>query len=131
MKQIQELSLTKRKEKGKRREQTSYIPGAIPSEPILPRHVRPEASPISPGSREPSTPKTEERSQSIQKNIVFFTPDPQIPLPDKICKVTSPIFEIRAKDYNVDFAGNELEKFIKRVEAATEFEGASREDIEP
>ncbi|MBW0575559.1 hypothetical protein O181_115274 [Austropuccinia psidii MF-1] len=47
----------------------------------------------------------------------------------EIPKVTSPIVKIRAKDYNVVFDGNEVEKFIKRVEAAAEIEGASGEDI--
>ncbi|MBW0564902.1 hypothetical protein O181_104617 [Austropuccinia psidii MF-1] len=90
MKQMQDLLLTKSKKKGKRREQTSYTPGASPSEPTLPRHVRPEDSPISPtpGPRATSTPKTEQRSQSIKEK-----------------------------------------KFIKRVEAAAEIEGASGEDI--
>ncbi|MBW0590150.1 hypothetical protein O181_129865 [Austropuccinia psidii MF-1] len=60
MKQMQDLLLTQSKKKGKRREQTSYTPGASPSEPTLPRHVRPEDSPISPtpGPRETSTPRT-------------------------------------------------------------------------
>ncbi|MBW0570311.1 hypothetical protein O181_110026 [Austropuccinia psidii MF-1] len=46
MKQMQDLLLTQSKKKGKRREQTSYTPGASPSEPTLPMHLRPEDSPI-------------------------------------------------------------------------------------
>ncbi|MBW0535928.1 hypothetical protein O181_075643 [Austropuccinia psidii MF-1] len=113
MKQIQDLLLTQSQKKGKRREQTSYTPGASPSEPTLTRHVRPEDSQISPtpGPRATSTSKTEQRSQSIQK------------------KVTSPIVKRRAKDYNIPFDGNEVETFIKRVEAEAEIEGASEEDI--
>ncbi|MBW0589877.1 hypothetical protein O181_129592 [Austropuccinia psidii MF-1] len=46
--QMKDILLTQRKKKGKRREKTSYTPGASPSETTLPRHVRPEDSPISP-----------------------------------------------------------------------------------
>ncbi|MBW0537447.1 hypothetical protein O181_077162 [Austropuccinia psidii MF-1] len=48
MKQMQDLLLTQRKKKEKRREKESYTPGASSSEHTLPRHVRPEDSPISP-----------------------------------------------------------------------------------
>ncbi|MBW0504492.1 hypothetical protein O181_044207 [Austropuccinia psidii MF-1] len=131
MKQIQDLLLTQSKKKGKRREKTSYTPGASLSEPTLPRHVRPEYSPISPtpGPRATSTPKTEQRSQSIPKKVSFSTSNHPSPLQKEIPKVTSPIVKIRAKDYNIFFDGNEVEKFIKRVEAAAEIEGASEEDI--
>ncbi|MBW0498731.1 hypothetical protein O181_038446 [Austropuccinia psidii MF-1] len=36
---------------------------------------------------------------------------------------------IRAKDYNIVFDGNEVETYIKRMEAAAEIEGASGEEI--
>ncbi|MBW0589785.1 hypothetical protein O181_129500 [Austropuccinia psidii MF-1] len=48
MKEMKDLLLTQGKKKQKRREQASYTPVASPSEPTLPRHVRPEHSPISP-----------------------------------------------------------------------------------
>ncbi|MBW0584891.1 hypothetical protein O181_124606 [Austropuccinia psidii MF-1] len=104
---MKDLLLTQIKKKGKRREQTSYTPGASPSEPTLPRNVRPEDSPISPtpGPRATSTPKTEQISQSIAKKI-------------------------RAKYYKLVFDGNELQKLIKRVEAEAEIEVDSEEDIE-
>ncbi|MBW0492276.1 hypothetical protein O181_031991 [Austropuccinia psidii MF-1] len=59
MKQIQDSLLKRSRKKGKIREQTSYKPGASPSEPTLPRNFRPEDSPISPkpGPRATSTPK--------------------------------------------------------------------------
>ncbi|MBW0583603.1 hypothetical protein O181_123318 [Austropuccinia psidii MF-1] len=115
----------------KRREKTSYTLGASPTEPTLPRHVKPEDSPISPtpGPRETSTPKTEQRSQSIPKKFFLTTPNHPSRLQKEIPKVTSPIVKIRAKDYNLVFDGNEVEQFIKRVEAAAEIEGFSGEDM--
>ncbi|MBW0577374.1 hypothetical protein O181_117089 [Austropuccinia psidii MF-1] len=44
--QLQILLTVTKKKKVKRRESTSYTPGTSPSEPTLPRHVRPEESPI-------------------------------------------------------------------------------------
>ncbi|MBW0543019.1 hypothetical protein O181_082734 [Austropuccinia psidii MF-1] len=131
VKKMQDLLLTRSKKKVKRREQLSYTPGASPSEPTLPRHVRPEDSPISPtpGPRATSTPKTEQRSQSIPKKVFLTTPNHPSILQKEIPKVTSPIVKIRATDCNIVFDGNEVEKFIKRVEAEAEIEGASGEDI--
>ncbi|MBW0478714.1 hypothetical protein O181_018429 [Austropuccinia psidii MF-1] len=45
MKQMQDILSTQSKKKGKRRGSTSYTPGGSPSEPTLPRHVRPEELP--------------------------------------------------------------------------------------
>ncbi|MBW0583295.1 hypothetical protein O181_123010 [Austropuccinia psidii MF-1] len=131
MNQMQDLLLTQSKKKGKRREKTVYTPGASPNEPTLPRHVRPEGSPVSPtpGPRATSTPKTEQRSHSIPKKVFLSTPNHSSPLQKEISKVTSPIVKIRAKDYNLVFDGNGVEKFIKRVEAAAEIAGAIGEDI--
>ncbi|MBW0465080.1 hypothetical protein O181_004795 [Austropuccinia psidii MF-1] len=128
---MQDFLLTKSKKKGKRREQTSYTPGASLSEPTLPRHFRPEDSPISPtpGPRETSTPKTEQISQSVQKKLFLSTPNHPSPLQKEIPKVTSSIVKIRDKDYNIVFDGNKVEKFIKRVEEAAEIERASGDDI--
>ncbi|MBW0571091.1 hypothetical protein O181_110806 [Austropuccinia psidii MF-1] len=115
MKQMQDFLLTQSKKKEKRREQTAYTPEASPSEPTLPRHVRPEESSISPtpGPRATSTPKTEQRSQSIPKKVFLTTPNYPTPLQKEIPKVTSAIVKIRAKEYNLVFDGNEVEKFIK------------------
>ncbi|MBW0592624.1 hypothetical protein O181_132339 [Austropuccinia psidii MF-1] len=128
---MQDLLLTQSKRKGKRREQTFYKPGASPTEPTLPRHVRPEDSPISPTPvpRTTSTSKTEQRSPTITKKVFLTTPNHSSSLQKEIPKVTSPIVKIRAKDYILVFDGNEVEKFIKRVEEAAEIEGASGEDI--
>ncbi|MBW0489587.1 hypothetical protein O181_029302 [Austropuccinia psidii MF-1] len=114
--------------KGKK---TSNTPGDGPSEPTLTRHVRPEESPISPkpGPRETSAPKTEKRSQIITKKLSFSIIRQPTPLQKEIPKVTSPILQIKAKDYNFVFDGNEVEKSTKRVETAAEIKEPSGDDI--
>ncbi|MBW0588259.1 hypothetical protein O181_127974 [Austropuccinia psidii MF-1] len=74
------------KKKGKRRGSTSYTPGASPSEPSLPRHVRPEESPISPtpGPRATSTPATESRPSNIPRRVFVSTPTNPSPLQQAI-----------------------------------------------
>ncbi|MBW0474163.1 hypothetical protein O181_013878 [Austropuccinia psidii MF-1] len=71
MKQMKYLLLTQRKKKGKRREQSSYTPGASKREPSFPKNLSPEDSPISPtpGPRVTSTPPTEPRSQNIPRRV--------------------------------------------------------------
>ncbi|MBW0468620.1 hypothetical protein O181_008335 [Austropuccinia psidii MF-1] len=85
MKQMQDLLLTKIKKKGKRREQSSYTPGASPSELTLPRHVRTEDSPVypTPGPRATSNPATEARAQDISRTIFVTTPNNPCPLQQK------------------------------------------------
>ncbi|MBW0526954.1 hypothetical protein O181_066669 [Austropuccinia psidii MF-1] len=73
MKQMQDLLLTQGKKKGRRRQSTSFTPGASPSEPTLPRHVRPSEAPISPKPRPraTSTPGTESRPQHHQRRAFY------------------------------------------------------------
>ncbi|MBW0518863.1 hypothetical protein O181_058578 [Austropuccinia psidii MF-1] len=74
IKQMQELFLTQRKNKQNRQGQKPYTPGACPSEPTLPRHVKPEDSPISPipGPRPTSTPKTQKKITEYPKESIFI-----------------------------------------------------------
>ncbi|MBW0487010.1 hypothetical protein O181_026725 [Austropuccinia psidii MF-1] len=101
MSKMQEFLLTQRKKKVKRRGQTSYTPGASPSEPMLPRHFRPEYSPISPtpGPRATSTPKTEKRSQSIPKKVSLTTPKHPSPLKKEIPKIMGAEAEIEVASW--------------------------------
>ncbi|MBW0512333.1 hypothetical protein O181_052048 [Austropuccinia psidii MF-1] len=87
-------------------------------------NVKLENSPISPtpGPRATSTPKTEQRSHSIPKKVFSSTPNHPSPSQREIPKVISSIVKIKDKDYNLVFDGNGVEKFIKRVEPATEIE---------
>ncbi|MBW0551837.1 hypothetical protein O181_091552 [Austropuccinia psidii MF-1] len=118
MKQMQYLLFEQSKKKGKRREQTSYTPGASSSEPTIPRHVRPEDSPISPtpGPRATSTPATEPRSKDISRIGFVTTPNSPSPLQKKVPRKEIPVVRIKAKDYNLNFDGEEVEKCIKKVE---------------
>ncbi|MBW0509225.1 hypothetical protein O181_048940 [Austropuccinia psidii MF-1] len=103
----------------------------FPSEPTLPRHVRPEDSPISPttGRRATSTPETEPRTESIQRRVFFTTPNKQSPLQQKVPRQERPVVKIKAKDYNLNFDGEEVEKFIKKVERIAQIEGETDEDL--
>ncbi|MBW0523436.1 hypothetical protein O181_063151 [Austropuccinia psidii MF-1] len=76
-------------------------------------------------------PHPKQKKDHIVSQRKYFLTTPNHPSPSKmeIPKVTFPIAKIRAKDYNLVFDGNEVEKFIKRVEAEAEIEGASGEDI--
>ncbi|MBW0514768.1 hypothetical protein O181_054483 [Austropuccinia psidii MF-1] len=118
MNQMQDVLLTQSKNKGKRREQSSYTPGASPNEPTLPKHVRPEDSPISPtpGPRETSTPETEPRAQKIPRRGFVTTPNSPSSLQKKYLRQERPVVRIKARDYNPNFDGEEIEKFIRKVE---------------
>ncbi|MBW0516778.1 hypothetical protein O181_056493 [Austropuccinia psidii MF-1] len=115
---MQELFLTQSKKKGKRREQASYTPVASPSEPTLPKHVRHEYSPISPtpGPRETFTPETEPITQNIPRRGFVPTPNNPSPLQQRVPSPERPVVKIKAKYYNINFDGEELEKFIRKVE---------------
>ncbi|MBW0568057.1 hypothetical protein O181_107772 [Austropuccinia psidii MF-1] len=128
---MQDLLLTQNKKKEKRREQTSYTPGASPSESTLPRHVRPEDSPISPtpGPRATSTPETEPRTQNIPRRVFVTTPNNPSPLQQKAPRQERPVVKINAKDYNLNLDGEEVEKLIKKVERIAQIEGATDEDL--
>ncbi|MBW0527223.1 hypothetical protein O181_066938 [Austropuccinia psidii MF-1] len=78
MKQMQDSLLIQSKKKWKIRKQKSYTPGASPSELKLPRHSRPEDSQISPRPvpTATSTPKIEQRLQSIPKKVFCFCTKP-------------------------------------------------------
>ncbi|MBW0567153.1 hypothetical protein O181_106868 [Austropuccinia psidii MF-1] len=131
MKQMQDILLAQSKKKGKRRVSTSYTPGGSPSEPTLPRHVRPEESPSSPtpGPRATSTPATEPRPQTHQMRAFISTPTNPSPLQNQILRQERPFFKIKAKDYDLNFNGEEVEKFISKVERIAQIEGAREEDL--
>ncbi|MBW0573611.1 hypothetical protein O181_113326 [Austropuccinia psidii MF-1] len=119
------------KKKGKRRGSTSYTPGASPSEPSLPRHFRPEESPISPTPvpRETSTPATESRPSNIPRIVFVLTPTHPSPLQQEIPRKERSVVKIKAKNSNLNFNGEEVEKFIKKIERIAQIEGATEEDL--
>ncbi|MBW0527179.1 hypothetical protein O181_066894 [Austropuccinia psidii MF-1] len=95
------------KKKGNRTESTSYIPGAGTNEPSLPRHVRPEESPISPppGPRAISTPATESRPPNTPRRGFVSTPAHPSPLQQQIPRKEISVVKIKAKNYNLNFKG--------------------------
>ncbi|MBW0509423.1 hypothetical protein O181_049138 [Austropuccinia psidii MF-1] len=88
MKQMQDLLLTQSKKKGKRKQSTTFTPGGSPIESTLPRHVRPEESPISPTPvpRATSTPVTEQRSQNAPRRVFVSTPTHPSPLQQQLSR---------------------------------------------
>ncbi|MBW0529160.1 hypothetical protein O181_068875 [Austropuccinia psidii MF-1] len=123
--------LSQTSKKGKRRQSIPNTPGNSPSEPALPRHIRPEDSPISPkpGPRAKSTPETNPRINNIPSRAFFPTPDSPSTLQQQVLKQERPVVEIKAKDYNVNFHGEEGEKFIKNVERIAQIEGETDGDL--
>ncbi|MBW0563426.1 hypothetical protein O181_103141 [Austropuccinia psidii MF-1] len=128
---MQDLLLTKGKKKGKRRQSTSFTPGASPSEPSLTRHDRPEESPISPtpGRRATSTPATEPRSSNVVRKVLVSTPTHPSPLHQEIPRQERSLVKRKPKNYNIDFNGEEVEKFIKKIERIAQIEGVTEEDL--
>ncbi|MBW0513699.1 hypothetical protein O181_053414 [Austropuccinia psidii MF-1] len=106
--QLKYILLTQRKKKGKR---------------------RPEDSPISPtpGPRATTTPVTEPRAQSIPRRVFINTPNNPSPLPQKASRQERPVVNIKAKHYNINFDGEEVERFIRKVERIAQIEGETDE----
>ncbi|MBW0543167.1 hypothetical protein O181_082882 [Austropuccinia psidii MF-1] len=130
MKQMQDF-LIQTSKKGKRRQSMPNTPGNSPSEPTLWRHIRPEDSPISStlGPRATSTPETEPRINNIPRRAFVSTHNNPRPLQQQVLKQERPVVKIKAKDYNLNFNGEEVEKFIKKVEIIAQIEGESDEDL--
>ncbi|MBW0465070.1 hypothetical protein O181_004785 [Austropuccinia psidii MF-1] len=126
-----EDTVEEHKKKENRRGSTSYTPGVSPSEPILPRHVRPEESPSSPtpGPRDTSTKATEPRPQPHQRREFFPTPTNPSPLEHQILIQDRPVVQIKAKYYNLNFNGEEVEKCISKVGRIAQIEGAREDDL--
>ncbi|MBW0520151.1 hypothetical protein O181_059866 [Austropuccinia psidii MF-1] len=131
MKQMQDMLSTQSKKKGKRRGSMSCTPGVSPSEPTLPRHVRPEESPSSPtpGPRATSAPEKELRPQNHQRRSFFSTPTNLSPLQHQIFRQKRPFVKIKAKDYNLNFKGEKVETLIIKLERIAQIEGAREEDF--
>ncbi|MBW0553819.1 hypothetical protein O181_093534 [Austropuccinia psidii MF-1] len=118
MKQMQDFLLTQGKKKEKRRQSTSFTPGASPSEPSLCRHVRPEESPISPTAppRATSTPATDSRPSNFPRRDFVSTPTNPSELQEDIPRNKRSVVRIKAKNFDLNFNGQEVETFIKKIE---------------
>ncbi|MBW0579533.1 hypothetical protein O181_119248 [Austropuccinia psidii MF-1] len=129
---MQDILTTQRQKKGQRRVSKSYTPGGNPSEPTLPRHVRPEESPSSPtpGPRAASTPETEPSLKTNKRRAFFSTPTYPSPLQHQILRQERHVVKIKAKYYNLNFNLEEVKKFIRKVERIAQIEGPREEDLE-
>ncbi|MBW0575369.1 hypothetical protein O181_115084 [Austropuccinia psidii MF-1] len=118
--------------KEKRRQSIPNTVGNSPSEPKLPRHIRPEDSPIlaTPGPRATSTPETEPRIKNIPRRAFVATPNNPIPLQKQVLKQERPVVKIKAKHYNLNLNGEEVEKLINKVERIAQIEGETEGDLE-
>ncbi|MBW0507147.1 hypothetical protein O181_046862 [Austropuccinia psidii MF-1] len=127
---MQDVLLSETSRKRKRRQLIQNTPGNSPSEKTLPRHIRPEESPISPTheSRETSTPETEQKIKNAPRAFVFI-PNKPSPLQQKFLNQERPVVKTKAKDYNINFNGEELEEIIKKVQIIPQIEGAKDEDL--
>ncbi|MBW0519804.1 hypothetical protein O181_059519 [Austropuccinia psidii MF-1] len=132
MNQMQDFLLSQTSKKGKRRQSITNTPGNSPSEPTLPRHIRPEDSPIppTPGPTATSTPETDPRIKNIPRRASVSTPNNPGSLQQKVLKQERPVVKIKAKYYNLNFNGEEVEKFIKKVERIAQIAGGTDEDLE-
>ncbi|MBW0523144.1 hypothetical protein O181_062859, partial [Austropuccinia psidii MF-1] len=72
---------------------------------------------------------TEPRPQAHQRRAFFSTPTNPSPLQPQILREERPVVKIKAKDYNLDFNGEEVEKYISKVERISQIEGAREEDL--
>ncbi|MBW0528202.1 hypothetical protein O181_067917 [Austropuccinia psidii MF-1] len=95
------------------------------------KHIRPENSPISPapGPRAISTPETEPRINNIPRRAFVSKPNNASPLQQQVLKQERPVAKIKAKDYNLNFNGEEVENFIKKAERIAQIEGETDKDL--
>ncbi|MBW0513432.1 hypothetical protein O181_053147 [Austropuccinia psidii MF-1] len=93
MKKMQDIISTKSKKKGKRRGSTSYTLGG--------------------------SPKAEPRPQTHQRRALLSTPTNPSPFQHEILRQERPVVKIKAKDYNPNFNGEEVEK-IAHIKGAGE-----------
>ncbi|MBW0557295.1 hypothetical protein O181_097010 [Austropuccinia psidii MF-1] len=80
-------------------------------------------------SKATSTPETEPRSQNIPRRVFVTKANTPSTLQQKFSREDRPVVKIKAKDYNLNFDGEEVEKFIKKVERIAQTEGETDEDL--
>ncbi|MBW0541754.1 hypothetical protein O181_081469 [Austropuccinia psidii MF-1] len=73
-----------------------------------------------------STPVKLPRATRFAKRVHIKTPTPQ---PERVTIPTRKISKIKAKDFNLNFYGRDVEDFIKRAERIASIEGANERDL--
>ncbi|MBW0488647.1 hypothetical protein O181_028362 [Austropuccinia psidii MF-1] len=99
MKQMQDFLLSQTSKKGKRRQSIPNTPWNSPSESTLPRHIRPEDSPISTtfGPSATSTPKKNPIVNNISRRAFVSTFNNPSPLQKQVLKQERLVVKIKAK----------------------------------
>ncbi|MBW0552463.1 hypothetical protein O181_092178 [Austropuccinia psidii MF-1] len=129
MSQMKDILLASGKKNGKTRQSVSFTPRASPSEQTLPVPVGPEESLSSPtpGPKAISTPETEQIPQTHQRRELFSTPTNPSPLQKQLQRQERKIGKSKAKNYKLNFNGEEVEKFIGQVKMISQIEQAREE----
>ncbi|MBW0560788.1 hypothetical protein O181_100503 [Austropuccinia psidii MF-1] len=89
------------------------------------RPQQPSPSPT-PKTFATSTPGTLPRAARFAKRVHITTPTQQ---PERVTISTRKIVKIKAKDYNLNFDGSDVEDFFKRAERIVSIEGANERDL--
>ncbi|MBW0558929.1 hypothetical protein O181_098644 [Austropuccinia psidii MF-1] len=80
--------------------------------------------------RATSTSEKIPRPHPHQRREFFSTPTTTSPLQNHIVRQESSLVKIKAKDYNPNFKGEEVEKCIRKVESIAQIERAREYDLE-
>ncbi|MBW0501853.1 hypothetical protein O181_041568 [Austropuccinia psidii MF-1] len=89
------------------------------------RPQKPSPSPT-PKTFTTSIPGTLQRAARFAKMVHITTPTQQ---PERVTIPARKIVKIKAKDYNLNFYGIDVEYFIKRAERIESIEGANERDL--
>ncbi|MBW0543350.1 hypothetical protein O181_083065 [Austropuccinia psidii MF-1] len=115
------------KRHGKKKKSSKFSPKTTGDETIerILRPQKPSPSPT-PKTFATSTPGTFPRAARFGKRVHITTPTQK---PERATIPTRKIVKIKAKDYNLNFYGSDVEDFIKRAERIASIEGANERDL--
>ncbi|MBW0549139.1 hypothetical protein O181_088854 [Austropuccinia psidii MF-1] len=112
---------------GKKTKSSQFSPETT-GDATIERMLRPQQPSPSPTPKTfaTSTPGTLPRAARFAKRVHITTPTQQ---PERVTIPTRKIVKIKAKDYNLNFDGSDVEDFIKRAERIASIEGANERDL--
>ncbi|MBW0576898.1 hypothetical protein O181_116613 [Austropuccinia psidii MF-1] len=112
---------------GKKTKSSTFSPETT-GDATIERMLRPQQPSPSPTPKtfETSTPGTFPRAARFEKRVHITTPTQQ---PERVTIPTRKIVQIKAKYYDLNFDGNDVEDFIKRAERIALIEGANKQDL--
>ncbi|MBW0580040.1 hypothetical protein O181_119755 [Austropuccinia psidii MF-1] len=112
---------------GKKTKSSQFSPETT-GDATIERMLRPQQPSPSPTPKTfaTSTPGTLPRAARFAKRVHITTPTQQ---PERATIPTRKIVKIKAKDYNLNFDGSDVEDFIKRAERIASIEGANESNL--